>query len=338
MEKNNLNWALLSRYVCNEATELEKLEVLEWILQDPTNEEILAQIRKSYDNINFKTEEFSYTNGLSILAEKLKQSEPDENIAPTLEKERFKSKKYYSIVACVILLLSVSIFLLNTINPGEIAILEKSTTGGQKSTIVLSDGSTIRLNSNSSLRYPEKFKTDSREVYLEGEAFFEIVKNPKKPFIVKTYHLTTRVLGTSFNIKALPDDETQTVTVATGKVSVEGNHIAQAETILLPNEQARLDIKKKTFDFTTGEFKEAFAWKDGKIIFSDASLIEVISTLESWYGVPITLEANGKNNCNLTAEYDQETLINVLESMSHINNIEYSISEKGIFIISNDCK
>src|SRR5690606_29105984 len=97
--------------------------------------------------------------------------------------------------------------------------LTAQTTWGQKSTITLSDGTTIKLNSGSRLRYPEAFDEGLREVHLEGEAFFDVARNEHSPFVVRTKSVTTRVLGTSFNIEAFPDEQIS-VTVATGKVEV----------------------------------------------------------------------------------------------------------------------
>lgn len=335
LRPQNIDWLLLTRYVCNEATEAEKREVHAWLIKDEVNAQLLEQIKTAYTSIDFQTEEFSYSNGLSYLSDKLQEGEragPGQQPKPRYR----RSKKKYFIVACLSVLLTISLLLLNKVKRPEIqretAQIEKSTLGGQKSTIVLSDGSTVLLNSNSKLIYPAKFSSENRVVYLEGEAFFEIVKDSKRPFIVKCEKLTTKVLGTSFNINAFPGKTLQTVTVASGKVSVQGNNLNQKASILLPAQQANLHTEHDELAVSKADMATALGWKEGKIIFKESGMEEVVEVLEAWYGIHIVFEGDSVPSCTLTAEFHQETLVNVLEAIAHISSIEYSISEKGIII------
>ena len=102
-------------------------------------------------------------------------------------------------------------------------LTQKVTQSGQKSTLVLADGTQIRLNAESSLSYPEKFEGNTREVVLEGEAFFDVARDESRPFIIKSGDLVTTVLGTTFNVKAFPNEQ-MAVTVVSGKVAVQANN------------------------------------------------------------------------------------------------------------------
>ena len=132
-------------------------------------------------------------------------------------------------IALAVVVISTYLLWQGTGQPNGLAMLEKTTQHGQKSTVVLEDGTKISLNSGSRLTYPAQFDKDSREVVLEGEAFFEVTRNTEKPFIVRSGDLVTTVLGTSFNIKAFPT-ENIAVTVATGKVRVENTNLPQGPT------------------------------------------------------------------------------------------------------------
>ena len=139
------------------------------------------------------------------------------------ERKVLPTSVWLKIAASVIILIAAGIFTYRFGfefggDPGLIYI-EKATQNGQKSTIILADGTQIKLNAGSKLKYPEQFGSDQRIVTLYGEAFFEVVRDENRPFIVKSKGLMTKVLGTSFNVKAFDNEHTQ-VTVRTGRVSV----------------------------------------------------------------------------------------------------------------------
>jgi transmembrane sensor len=205
----------------------------------------------------------------------------------------------------------------------------KATQRGQKYTLVLSDGTLVRLNAESSLTYPQPFAKDSREVVLIGEAFFEVTKNKAKPFIIKSGNLTTTVVGTSFNVKAFPKEEMK-VTVVTGQVNVASSQnkksTLNSKVTLVPNEQATFDeatgrIEKKKVDVHT-----SIAWKEGIIQFDQVELQEAATLLERWYGVTITFENEDSKHCKIASgKYQDESLINILKSFEYILNIEYEV-------------
>ena len=184
-----------------------------------------------------------------------------------------------------------------------IRMITKTTQRGQKANIVLADGTTIRLNSESSLTYPESFTNETREVKLTGEAFFEVARNEQKPFIVESGEINTTVLGTSFNIKAFPDKNIE-VSVATGKVKVTSQSVDQGtdkEVLLTPNQQAVYEpsgsLQKREVDLS-----KYLAWQEGRIIFDEIPLGEAILILERWYNVSFVLETKLIANCIIRNE------------------------------------
>ncbi|MEM9141759.1 MAG: FecR domain-containing protein, partial [Bacteroidota bacterium] len=158
-----------------------------------------------------------------------------------------------------------------------VVLLTKQTNWGQKISMVLPDGSSVKLNSGSTLTFPESFNDSTREVVLDGEAFFDVVKNPKKPFVIKSGELKTTVLGTSFNVNAYKGEQIMAVTVLSGEVGV---NTASGQLQLLPNEQCIFDINTKQLVKEHVNAKEILLWKDGILKFNDAGLGQVAEALE----------------------------------------------------------
>lgn len=219
----------------------------------------------------------------------------------------------------------------------DLVWMEKTTRRGQKATIKLSDGTIVYLNADSKLSFPEHFQTDRREVLLEGEAFFEVVKNSNRPFIIKSGQLTTTVLGTSFSIKAF-EGEPLRVTVATGQVKVntqEGEGISE-EVLLRPHQQAYYDGKLRKREVDIREF---IAWKDKIIHFEEISLSEAAIVLERWYNMTIVIENKAIQDCKISGQYIDESLVNIMESFQHILGIRYRFEEgRKLIIEGKECK
>ncbi|MDN5210399.1 FecR domain-containing protein [Fulvivirgaceae bacterium BMA12] len=222
----------------------------------------------------------------------------------------------------------------------RVVMTEKVTQKGQKSTIILSDGTQIRLNSDSKLIYPERFSNQEREVLLEGEAFFDVTKDEKRPFIIKSAGLTTKVLGTSFNVKAFPQEISQ-VTVASGKVQVtSGNSQSSINShLLVSGEQINYDPSSGQMLKIEVGIEQFLAWKDGILNFEEMDLHEATKILERWYGVTITFDNDSIRHCRIVrGTYKDENLFNVLKSFQYFLGFEYKVVDGNYIVISgNGC-
>ncbi|MEQ9165420.1 MAG: DUF4974 domain-containing protein [Fulvivirga sp.] len=210
-----------------------------------------------------------------------------------------------------------------------IETVTRMTQKGQKSTVILSDGSKVILNSLSKISYPKYFTDSSRLIHLEGEAFFEVSKDPKRPFTVTANKVETTALGTSFNINSR--SSIQKVLLATGKVLVSAKNSEQH--ILTPGEGVEVNAENgdsKKFQF---DQEKALGWKDGIIYFEDSSVDEIISVLELWYDVKIEIEKPIKNK-SYTGRFDNESLRNVLESISFALDFDFIMNGKNVKIIN----
>ncbi len=213
--------------------------------------------------------------------------------------------------------------------------VEKSTQKSQVATFTLTDGSRVTLNADSKIRYPASDHRPLREVFLTGEAFFEVVANPERPFVVRTAALATRVLGTSFSVSAYPDNELARVTVATGRVAVDLP--ALSTTVLHPNRQLVYDQGNRTLREQAASVANELAWTEGRLVFEGAQLSQVARVLERYYNVTIEFDTKTLRDCRITASFDQETLFHVLKSISYINNLEYTFNNGTVTLIGDGC-
>jgi len=236
-------------------------------------------------------------------------------------------------VAATLALFAVSWFLIARYSPDTpapaVAQLRQAVTDrGQKLKIELLDGTQVTLNANSKLEFPEQFEGGTREVYLTGEAYFQVAHDATHPFIVHTPVANTLVLGTSFNVKLTPDNSAE-VTLVEGKIDVGG-------VILNPNQQAIVRSHEPVHvrDVDVAAFVD---WKDNILRFDNMPLGEAVAMLEDWYGVEITLE-DTLSTCTISATYRKETLKNVLTSISYMLKVTYQQDGNKIVLQGHGCK
>lgn len=232
---------------------------------------------------------------------------------------------------------------------------------GSKSTIELPDGSTVTLNSGSSLRYPGIFAADNRTVILDGEAFFDVTKNPSKPFFVKTKDITVKVLGTSFNVKSYPDDNLTETTLVTGKVEITRNSETSGTVnpektlVLAPNQKAVFYRESDELAISTAKpvvesiekeepiplkvlvqkevkTENVISWKNNILVFNSEPFGDIVKKLERWYNVEVTLKYTKLSPVVFSGKFDKESVQEVLHALSLIEPFRYEINKNQILI------
>jgi len=212
--------------------------------------------------------------------------------------------------------------------------------------IVLPDSSKVAIEPESKLKFSSLFNKTKREVYLEGEAFFQVTYNARVPFFVHANEVTTKVLGTSFIIKAIKYEREITVVVKTGKVSVfaspkkEEDSLAVKEIILTPNQQI-------TYDKTEKEISKTLVKKPQAIIpveevrrmrFEEAPVTEIFKALEKLYGVEIDFDEALFSNCRLTTVISKDDLYGRLDIICNVIGTSYTLHEDRIVVSGAGCK
>jgi transmembrane sensor len=258
-------------------------------------------------------------------------------------KKKAKLVKFtYGMAASLIMVLGVSyIFYSNTSSTPELEEpvasisalpIERTTQRGIKKLITLPDGSTVILNADSKLIYFEDF-ANNRTLKLEGEGFFEVVKDEFHPFTVITENISTTALGTSFNIKAYQGNPNIQVTLATGKVRVE-NSLDQNLFEIQPGEAVYYFENKNTLKKQNADLSQVLSWKEGILQFDKIPFNVIVKDLERWYGVNIVIKGT-----NTIPEYKcsgtfppHEYLSNVLKVLSFSVNFDYTINGNEVLL------
>jgi ferric-dicitrate binding protein FerR (iron transport regulator) len=241
---------------------------------------------------------------------------------------------FYAFRIAAILVLGLGVvFIIYYKNSGN---LKEQFASNRNSRIDLDDGTTVWLNKNSQLRFPEKMNGKTREVYLEGEGFFEVAHNPSKPFIIHTGKTLTQVVGTSFNIDGSKAEEEISVNVVTGKVAFSLDGDVKERVELTPGELGIWSKENGRVTETKGN-PNAMAWHTETLLFEKTTMGSIISTLSSYYNIEIELADQSIANCRFTGTFQQAELEEVLKTLSLTLGISYEMSGDRIIIKGQGC-
>ncbi len=207
---------------------------------------------------------------------------------------------------------------------------------GKRFEVQLSDGTTVNLNSGSSLKYPVNFiKGKNRQVFLNGEAFFNVAKDTKHPFIVNANEIDVRVLGTKFNISSYPEDNNINTVLVEGSVSTYKTGEAyepESATLLKPGYKAAWNKTNKTIQVTETDVETHLAWISGKLILYEVEFSAILKKLERQYNVEFINNNTALKNRFFTAKFDIEDIEQVMKSLSYSGKFTYKFEENKIII------
>lgn len=212
--------------------------------------------------------------------------------------------------------------------------------------VLLPDNSIITLEPDSRVSYAENFAGNVREVYLTGEAFFDVTKNPEKPFLVYSNELVTKVLGTSFRIQAYDNEKNIVVSVSSGRVSVYAHKSARnadpetAGLLLTPNQEVKFGRTEERFSRTLVEKPSILLSEEElqKFAFEDAPVNQIFDALEEAYGVDIVFDEEVLATCRLTTSLSAETLFDKLEVICEAIGASYKVVDAQVVISSKGCR
>ncbi len=254
-----------------------------------------------------------------------------------IEKSRpklFIQRPFIQWAAAAVMLLGVaSIFYFLIPFQNEPAFLTESTQNGEQKVITLEDGTKVTLNVSSQLSYPKKFGKNKRDVKLDGEAFFEVVKDEKRPFTVNAGVLDVQVLGTTFNVSNYNEDEQVDVELLTGAVMVK---LSDTDT----NGIIPLRIQEKfSFQKTPGNWsidkiasEKQVDWQNGTLYFSSTPLDRIFREMERWFDTEIDIRNKTLLPMRFTGTFEDPTLDSVLEGIGFILDFNYSINDDKVII------
>jgi transmembrane sensor len=332
------------KFLNNQCTSAELEEIVRWANTEAFSEE---GTRLAFDDWKSYREEGSVEDDekFSLLFDKIQQ------------KINSKSRKNRNIEtwkpvfitwltrAAAILLLPALAFLFYTLSENAEIKMESAQLAnlpvdsleiiapiGSRTVVQLTDGSKVHLNYGSRLKYPQTFTGDSREVLLTGEGYFDVAHNPEKPFIVNTGKLNVRALGTAFNVLAYPDNDAVQTTLVNGKVVLERTEAENVKTIgaMIPGQHVNYNVKTGTILSSKGNIEKYIAWKDGKLVFDETTILEAAEKLSRMFNVTIEVD-DDIMDYTYTVTFEDEPLFQILELMTVATPVRYkALSRKKL--------
>ncbi|WP_103867213.1 FecR family protein [Aquimarina sp. I32.4] len=301
---------LLQKYAEGKCSKTEELEIESWL--DP---------KGGFDTLNSEIDVCLHPEIEKVLWKKIAKTK---NNIPEKQKKILNIKKW-TIVASIVILLGTSCFWGFFNKPVTYA-----TAAAELKTIILEDGTKVTLNAASTLTITKNFNKKERVVLLDGEAFFEVIRDSLHPFVVQTKTTKTQVLGTKFNLYAYTGED-NTITLNEGKVQFSGVLSAyNNKVILLPNEQVTLNkigiLKKKV------KPEQYNAWIKKKLVFRDKPFSLVIREIERFYNITITVKKEGIHNRKYNGVYDNPPLEVLMNDLSFVFNFNYKKEENKLLI------
>ncbi|MDN5216080.1 FecR domain-containing protein [Fulvivirgaceae bacterium BMA12] len=304
----------------------------EWIENHPEKRKIISSARWIIESTHYKNNYDLTSKEYINIYENILKNERD----PIIPKHHDNRKPFLLAVAAVFLIFCIAFLFYHYTSESASDQLTSYTSmhtkKGEKHTFKMEDGTIVKLNAGSSIRYPKVFsKKDARIVFLEGEAFFKVAEDKSRPFIVKSTLVTTRVIGTKFNVKNNFENGNTRVALLEGEVIV--TH-AYSDNAMLLKPMQMVICSKEGMDKTDFDREETIGWTEKKLVFKDDSSAQVIKKLEDWYGVEIILEGDKMFDHAYTGIFINEPLENVLMGISYTvhGSFTYRINNKQVII------
>ena len=311
---------LFKKYIDNTASADEQKVLNDWI---STDEGLQQWFEEQLDN----SPEAMDNEKQAVLLEKIHEK-TGVKVKPTFVLPRWVK----TAAAAVLILLTVGnvVLYLSDRKPAKAQYAEIGALRGQKASLTLPDGTRVTLNSESTLKYSTAYNQSERTVELVGEAFFEVAKNQKIPFMVKAGNLAVEAKGTAFNVKAYPDENYISTTLTEGIVEVK---TPEEMIAMRPNERVEYDksgnkLKKLTLTDATG----SIGWLHDELSFENATLEEVVASFSRIYNVDIRFASESIKEQRFTGKINNNSLLSVLRIISLTSPIRFEQKDSVVIL------
>lgn len=320
-----MNEEILIGYIKGEInSEAEVIKILDWIESSSENQKTYTELKNLWvatgldhpEEVQIPKFNFPKTQVISIQKVKLRLF-----------------IKYAAVFILAFALGSASIYLMNSNKQNELANLYNTieVPYGERSQITLYDGTKVWLNSGTKFKYPVVFSNNTRDVIMEGEAFFDVAKDSKHPFIVNAGQLKVEVLGTHFNVCAYPDDNEFSATLEEG--SIKAFNTSSGKCIkIIPGEQVVINRRKNEMSRLQVNTELFTSWKENLLKFDNAPFEEVIKKMERWYDVKISVDPEIDTKERYTMTIKTESLREMLQLVTRTTKMNYEIIENNVLL------
>lgn len=300
--------------------------IRKWLAEDPLNKRILSYLMNTSFASEVDESEETREKIYSKILERIRDHElPDKQVLhPEIRAGKQRKQlflRFASAAAVLLVLVLGGIFLMTRGEKSESVIVHGNL--NEVVDVTLADGSLVSLNAASTLSYPETFNRSERRVKLSGEAFFNVTRNERKPFVVELGNAEVRVLGTRFNVKGYESEEKIIATLLEGSVQFtcgdNGNQL-----LLQPNQQAVYDRHSGTLTLHQVEAPLFSAWKEGGIYFDNVDLNEIARILERTFGLPVVNETTGMGGQHFSGMFEKDSgLLQILDMLKRHRAFDY---------------
>ncbi|KGE87105.1 MAG: FecR domain-containing protein [Phaeodactylibacter xiamenensis] len=324
---------LIGRYLSGDISEAEREALMRWVEADSANRAVLEEAEKLWSvAASYEMPDFSAGKPAAwdLLEERIGAAEKTGE-AKVIGLSTLKLYLRYAAAAVLLLLGGYWGYWYSGLIDHSPVFAEVQTADKEEQTLTLPDGSTVVLNENSSIRYAKDFK--QREVRLTGEAFFDVVKQDGAIFTIFSEGAQTTVLGTSFNVRAYPDEPEVTVSVATGKVEVASVDKEEEKVLLVPGASGQYN--KMLDKVREAPVSNAMAWKENRLQFDNQPLGQVASAIERYFGKKVVLTNEQLANCRFMGDFPNPKLQELLDAMAFTMELEI-VEENGQIVIKGN--
>lgn len=326
---NKINiWSSISSTLDGCPTQEEKQQVEEWKNENEKNKMFFDRLQSRSFNPEIEEQAAGVQDIIYIKTR--------EKINRAVLKRKLRLWQYVAAASVTLLFIVSGLSILQVRPTVEPVYVESKSPMGSVTRLTLSDGTIVDLNAGSTLSYPLAFTEDHRSVTLTGEAYFEVAKNTKQPFIVETGQMKVQVLGTHFNVKSYQEDNRLTTTLVEGSVSVSVENPdapASKPIILKPNQQITLDRTTREVNIAEVDAGLYSSWKDGECYFENEKLKDIVKILERQFGIPISITGTHLEEQVFSGFFTRkEGLFHILNSFKRNRNLDYRQSETGVEI------
>jgi transmembrane sensor len=318
---------LLAGYFSGDLSEEKRMIVDKWRQESPENEKLIQEMLYSWEAIPILKEMEQFNS-----FEALKKVNP--RLPVNKRKWLFYIQRVAAVLAIPLMIYSIYITArnssLNQIAETKSVIQTVGSRQGMVSHLILNDGTQVWLNSGATLQFPLQFTGEKRNVKLTGEAYFEVAKDEKHPFVLNAQKLNIEVLGTSFNVVSYDDESISEVVLASGKIKLfeqSDNKIKQFG-YMHPGQKAVYSKASQKVITSEVDVNKYIAWRQGKLVFNDDPMGDVIKRLGHWYNVEIEVKDPEINNYIYTATFTNENLKQVLYLLKISAPIDYQLIER----------
>jgi transmembrane sensor len=321
---------LIIRLLSGEAEVNEKKIIADWLSQSDENKKLFADLREIWLSSGVPSNADSYHLEEAILKfrEKISKSKNQQKL-----RINFMPYLKYAAIAILILALPFSYYIGTRNIPADNSMTTISCAFGDKSSIVLPDSSRVWLNSGSKLTFSSDFK-NGRNVVLEGEAFFSVSRDKSSPFRVKTTDIDIEVLGTEFNVKAYAEENTVSTTLVEGSVKISGKY---QQTVLKPDQKLVFDKETKKMRIQKlADTAPDTEWKDGRFVFRNESLAELVPKLERWFDVDIVFADEQVKDRRFTGILQRESILEAISYFDHSRFVICRVQDNKIILKSQN--